>query len=165
MPEQSVERMAELEKAREVDSKDEGSAGEPAQKNHPEKPRKHPQPPIWEWIVAFVGLALVMSAIGFMLYRAIKGNSSPPQIAVSVDSVLPTDNGFLVTFRVVNRGEITAAGLSVEGELRTGAENVETSTATLNYVPSRSERRGGLFFTNDPQKFELKVRAKGYERP
>lgn len=110
------------------------------------------RPPIWEWLVAAVGLLLVVSAIGFMLYRAIKGNSSPPEIAISVDAVRPAHNGFLVTFFVVNRGESTAASLTIEGELQSRGESIETTDVTLNYVPSRSERRGGLFFTNDPQK-------------
>jgi len=129
------------------------------------KPQKYNKPPIWEWIVAFVGLMLVVSAVGFMLYRALKGNSSPPEITISIDSVTTAADGFLVTFRAINRGEVTAAGLTVKGELRSDSETIETSTATLNYVPSRSERRGGLFFTNDPRKFEIKLRAKGYERP
>ncbi|MCP9496061.1 MAG: hypothetical protein MSG64_16560 [Pyrinomonadaceae bacterium MAG19_C2-C3] len=129
------------------------------------KPRKEKKPLIWEWIVATVGLVLVVSAIGFMLYRAIKGNASPPVISISVDSIMPTGDKFLVTFRAVNHGELTAAGLTVEGELRSGTQSVETSSATLNYVPSRSKRRGGLFFINDPRKFELKLRPKGYEQP
>ncbi len=163
MPDQNMGQISELK--HETDSKDKDTSGESEQVSRPKHPQKYSKPPVWEWIVAFVGLTLVVTSIGFMLYRAIKGNSSPPQIAVSVDSVLPADDGFLVTFRVVNLGELTAAGLSVEGELRSSTESVETSMAILNYVPSRSERRGGLFFTNDPQKYELKLRAKGYERP
>ena len=141
------------------------TSSERSSENRSEGKSNYSKPPIWEWIVAFIGLALVVSAISFMLYRAIAGNSSPPEMTISVDSVIPTNNGFLLTVRVINRGELTAAGLTVEGELRSGAESVETSAATLDYVPSRSERRAGLFFTNDPQKFELKLRAKGYERP
>jgi len=138
---------------------------ERAERDAEPKPQKEKKPPIWEWIVAMIGLVLVVSAIGFMLYHAIKGNSSPPVISIGVESVIPTGDKFLVTFRAVNHGELTAAGLTVEGELRNGAQSVETSMATLNYVPSRSARRGGLFFVNDPRKFELKLRAKGYERP
>lgn len=144
---------------------DEGASGEREDVRPQQDPHKHTKPPVWEWVVGIIGLALIVSAVGFMLYRAIKGNSSPPEIAINVDSVVPASDGFLVTFRAVNRGDLTAAGLTVEGELRNGIESVEVSAATLNYVPSRSARRGGLFFTNDPRKFELRIRAKGYERP
>ncbi|MGH9942841.1 MAG: hypothetical protein ACRD9R_10855 [Pyrinomonadaceae bacterium] len=164
MPDDSGKQVLEIESERETPPpRDEGLPVERAKGSSPRQ--RYAKPPVWEWVVAIVGLALVVSAIGFMLYRAIKGNSSPPEIAISVDSVAPADGGFLVTFHVVNRGELTAAGLTVEGELRNGSESIETSAATLNYVPSRSTRRGGLFFTNDPQKFELKLQAKGYERP
>ncbi len=42
---------------------------------------------------------------------------------------------------------------------------VETSTATLNFLPSSSERRGSLFFRKDPNKYELRLLPKGYAEP
>jgi uncharacterized protein (TIGR02588 family) len=66
---------------------------------------------------------------------------------------------------VINEGGTTAAGLTVEGELRDGTESVETSDSTIDYVPSHSERQGGLFFTLDPGEYEVQLRAKGYEMP
>lgn len=123
------------------------------------------QPSIWEWVVAAIGFVLVFGVIGFMLYRGIGGNSSPPDLIVQIESMLPTSNGYLVTFVVTNRGELTAAGVTVQGELHNGAERVESSAATLDYVPSRSQRRGGLYFLNDPQQNELQLWAQGYERP
>jgi uncharacterized protein (TIGR02588 family) len=121
--------------------------------------------PLWMWGIALLGLALVLGSIVFMLYEAAAGDSSPPDVAVRVDSILPTRNGFLVGIRVVNEGGSTAEGLTVEGELRRGAESVETSNTTIEYVPSHSEREGGLFFTSDPRQYELRLRAKGYEKP
>jgi uncharacterized protein (TIGR02588 family) len=121
--------------------------------------------PLWMWGIALVGLALVLGSIVFMLYEAAAGDSSPPDVTVRVDSILPTRNGFLVRFRAVNEGGSTAEGLTVEGELRSGTERVETSNTTIEYVPSHSEREGGLFFTLDPRQYELQLRAKGYEKP
>ena len=121
--------------------------------------------PLWMWGIALLGLALVLGSIVFVLYEAAAGDSSPPDVTVQVDSVLPTRNGFLVEFRAVNEGGSTAEGLTVEGELRDGTESVETSHTTLEYVPSHSEREGGLFFTFDPRRYELQLRAKGYEKP
>ncbi len=42
---------------------------------------------------------------------------------------------------------------------------VETSTATLNFLPSSSERRRGLFFREDPNKYELRLLPKGHAEP
>jgi uncharacterized protein (TIGR02588 family) len=121
--------------------------------------------PLWMWGIAFIGLALVLGSIVFMLYEAAAGDSSPPDVTVRVDSILATRNGFLVTFQAVNEGGSTAEGLTVEGELRSGAESLEMSNTTIEFVPSHSEREGGLFFTLDPRRYELQLRAQGYEKP
>jgi uncharacterized protein (TIGR02588 family) len=121
--------------------------------------------PLWMWAIALLGLSLVAGSIAYMLYEAAAGDSSPPDVTVRVDSIIPTRNGYLVKFQAINEGGSTAEGLTVEGELRNGAESVETSDTTIEYVPSHSEREGGLFFTSDPRQYELRLRAKGYENP
>jgi uncharacterized protein (TIGR02588 family) len=121
--------------------------------------------PPWMWGIGLLGLVLVLGSIGFALYEAVAGDSSPPDVTVQVIEILPAQNGFLVEFRVINEGGTTAAGLTVEGELRNGTEVVEASDTTVEYIPSHSEREGGMFFTLDPRQYELQLRAKGYERP
>jgi uncharacterized protein (TIGR02588 family) len=121
--------------------------------------------PLWMWGIAFAGLAMVVGSIGFMLYEAVAGDLSPPDAMVRVELILPTRSGHLVKFRVVNEGGSTAEGVTVEGELRNGIESVETSNTIIEYVPSHSEREGGLYFTLDPKQYELRLRAKGYEKP
>lgn len=121
--------------------------------------------PVWMWGIAVLGLALVLGSIVFMLYEAVAGDSSPPNVTVRLDSVRPTQDGFLIEFRAVNEGGTTAEGLTVEGVLRSGTESVETSSTTIKHVPSHSERAGGLFFKSDPRQYEVQLRAKGYEKP
>jgi uncharacterized protein (TIGR02588 family) len=67
--------------------------------------------------------------------------------------------------RARNRSGHTAAGVVVEGELKRDGQTVETSETTFDYIPGRSERRGGLYFENDPRQMELTVRPKGYANP
>jgi uncharacterized protein (TIGR02588 family) len=121
--------------------------------------------PIWEWIVAAIGFVLVASVIGFLLYEAIAGKRLPPDVKLSVDSVVQTRNGYLAKIVAVNEGGMTAAGVVIEGELRRGTESLERSWTTIDYLPPRSEQRGGLFFTRDPREFELQVRPFGYVEP
>lgn len=121
--------------------------------------------PIWMWAIAFLGLVLTLGSIGFMLYEAALGDSSPPDVTVHIESISATTEGHLVTFRVINKGGSTAQGLKVEGELKKGAERVETSDTTIEYVPSHSEREGGLFFSEDPRQHELLLKPMGYEKP
>ena len=130
-----------------------------------ENQRRQKETPVWEWIIAAIGLILVVAATGTTLYRAVTEKSTPPILEFSVEAIVPTANGYLVEFRVKNTGNQTAAGLTVEGELKRGEESVETSTATLAYAPANSQREGGLFFTKNPNDFELNIRALGYEKP
>jgi uncharacterized protein (TIGR02588 family) len=129
------------------------------------EPEKLQHAPAWMWGIGMLGLILVFGSIVFMLYEAIAGDSSPPDISVQVNSVLPGRNGFLVEFQAINSGGSTAEGLTIEGELRNGTESIETSDTTIEYVPSHSRRGGGLFFSSDPRQYELRLRAKGYETP
>lgn len=121
--------------------------------------------PFWEWVIAAIGLILVLGAIGTTAYRATTEDKTPPQLEVKIDSIEQSGAGHLVKFTVVNTGNQTAASVAVEGELKTGAEKAETSGSTLAYSPANSERRGGLFFTKNPRQFDLQIRVTGYEEP
>jgi uncharacterized protein (TIGR02588 family) len=121
--------------------------------------------PIWEWIVAGVGLVLVAGVIGFLIYEAFSRDRVPPDVKLSVDSVVQTRNGYLVKITVINEGGITAEGVDIEGELRRDTEPVERSRTTIDYLPPRSEKKAGLFFTRDPRQLDLQVRSLGYEEP
>ena len=119
--------------------------------------------PVWEWIIAGVGLILVVAAIGTTLYRAMTEESTPPKLEVVIDSIAPNGDGsYLVKFAVKNTGNKTAAAVAVEGKLKDGTE---TGNATLTYVPSNSVRRGGLFFSKNLQPEDLQMRVTGYEEP
>lgn len=121
--------------------------------------------PVWSWVVAAFGLVFIVGSAGFMLYKAIAGGSSPPAIVTQIDSVAPSEDGFLVQISVLNKGGSVAVGLVVEGVLKSESATVETSTITMGYVPSGSRRKAGLYFTKDPQRFDLQVRSKGFEQP
>ncbi len=127
--------------------------------------KENTDPPVWEWILAAIGLVLVSGAIGTMIYRAAWQEMSPPNLIINVESISPASNGYVVEFRVKNTGSQTAAGLNIEGNLIKAGEKIETSTATLTYAPAYSERQGGMFFTKDPRNFELQIRALSYEKP
>jgi len=115
--------------------------------------------------VAAVGLVLVLSTIGFTFYRAWRETATPPAVTVTVETIIAQDAGYLVTFRALNEGEGTAAAVTIEGVLLQDGEEIELSTASLDFVPSRSTRQGGLFFTQDPEQYELQLRATGYADP
>lgn len=130
-----------------------------------ERQNKEDKISVWEWITAFIGLALVTGAIGFMLYNAAAGSETPPSVTLRVEKIEQIENGYLVKFSALNKGSETIAEVAIEAELKAGGEKTETKQVTLHYLPSHSVRKGGFFFQNDPRQFDLQMSAVGYEQP
>ena len=121
--------------------------------------------PLLEWVVGGLGALLVGGAIAFLVYHSMTRDRTPPDVRVVAARVLDLQNGYLVQFRAFNQGGSAAAQLTIEGELAGPDGHTETSEATLDYLPPRSDREGGLVFSRDPRAGQLSLRAKGYARP
>lgn len=118
-----------------------------------------------EAIAASIGAALALATIGVIVWDGIADAGRPALITLNAGAVHEHAQGFVVEIVAKNSGDETAAELLVEGELRQGSETLETSEATFDYVPSRSSRRGALYFSADPREHELELRPKGYREP
>ncbi|MDP1618658.1 hypothetical protein [Phenylobacterium sp.] len=118
-----------------------------------------------EWLVAALGALLVLFAVGSMAYFAMNHPEGPPQVSLEVTEIRSSGEGYLVSFEAKNTGRSTAAGIVVTGTLTSGGEPIEESEVTLDYLPQDSERRGGLFFREDPAAHDLDLRAQGYSKP
>lgn len=118
-----------------------------------------------EWAVAILGGALVIALLGYLVMEAVRRPDTPPDVLARVERVRVVRGGYLVQIRVANRGERTAQGLTVTGELRRDGAAPATSAATFDYVPARSERAGGLFFQEDPRAGQLELHVGGYQEP
>jgi uncharacterized protein (TIGR02588 family) len=121
--------------------------------------------PVTEWIVAALGFMLVAGTIGYLVWLATSRDESPPDVRVVADGVVALQDGWLVQFRAANAGGQAAAEVLIEGELAGPDGPIETSEATIDYLPPRSEREGGLIFSRDPRQHEMRLRAKGYVDP
>ncbi len=122
--------------------------------------KQPPGPPLLEWIASALGLVLVLGVMAVIARDAFSsGAELAPDITVAATRVRPSGAGFLVEFEARNLSPVTAAQVTIEGKLAGG----ETSIATIDYVPGRSVRRGGLYFSEDPRGAEL--RALGYQNP
>lgn len=139
----------------------EGGSGQQEQEGATE--RQQPSTP--EWVVGIVCSIIVLGALGYLFYQALSSPSLPPVVTIRVERVLPFARGYVVEFTAMNEGSQTAVNLMVEGALMRDTTAVEKSTATLDFVPARAEREGGLIFTRDPRRYRLEVRPMGYDRP
>ena len=121
--------------------------------------------PLMEWLTAILGFVIVATVISFLIYEAIILDEVPPLLEVTVTEIRELDDTYLVLYEVYNRGTMTAASVNIEGLLLEGEQSIETSNSTLSYVPSKSVRSGGLYFSENPADFSLEVQATGYEQP
>ena len=119
-----------------------------------------------EWIAAALGALIALSLLGVLGWEAAAGtNGGPPELTVRALRAVPAAHGFVVEVEVRNRADPTAAAVGIEGVLKRGYADVETSRATIDYVPGRGRRRVGLLFTRDPAVHRLELRATGYQEP
>ena len=122
--------------------------------------------PLLEWISAAIGLALTLSILGLIGREALRGDAAqPPAIEVVPVHIARTGSGFVVEVAAVNRSGGTAAEVEIEGVLKQGDSALETSSLVFDYVPGHAERRGGLYFREDPRRHRLELRPLGYQRP
>lgn len=118
-----------------------------------------------EWTVAALSSAMVLVLLGFLLHDALTRSPSPPDLDVRSDSVVSVGAGHLVAVTVSNGGGRTAASVQLRGELLRGDTVLETSQASIDYVPVGAHRGAGLQFARDPELYVVRIRVVGYEEP
>src|SRR5687768_627595 len=91
---------------------------------------------------AAVGAVLAIVTLGVIAWDGWREEDRPALVELAAQSVHEHPAGFVVEIVAFNSGDATAAALLVEGTLNRGDEVVETSEATFDYLPRRSERRG-----------------------
>ncbi len=119
-----------------------------------------PKTPLLEWIASAVGLVLTLGVTAMIARDAFNGSASmAPDIEIVVLEQRQVGGRWLVRFDAHNRSPATAAEVTIEGALPGG----ETSTATIDYIPGRSTRGGGLIFSTEPR--DVRLRPLGFQDP
>lgn len=143
-----------------------GNGSERRERRHRAKEELRPQETsASEWVIAAISTAVVIGLIGLMIGEAVSESGEPPQIEIQIDTVIRVRSGHLVEFRARNRGQRTAADLTVVGELMGETGLVEKAEVTFGYIPEGAIRHGGLYFREDPTRYRLELRPVGYTRP
>ena len=128
--------------------------------------REHRPTPIsiLEWIVAAIGLLLVLAVVAYLVMQSTREHDGSPMITVRQDSVIALgDGGHLVHFTAENRARTTAAAVAIVGELGDGPD-AEARRATLDFLPGRSSKRGAMAFRRDPRG-GVRLRVEGFQEP
>lgn len=121
--------------------------------------------PLLEWVIGALGLVIVSAVVGILIYEAVAGDKSPPDVKLTVQSVAPLQNGFLVKVRAENIGGEPAARVSITAEVWEQSRVSESSETQFEYLPPHSFRDAGVFFQREPRPHEIRLRALGYEVP
>ena len=120
--------------------------------------------PLAEKVIGALSAAVILGLMAFLAVRALGNDRSPPDIVVEMRAVTQVGTGWLVQVEATNLGHSAAAHLEIVGELP-AAGGVEQRSVVLDYVPPRSSRQAGLYFTGDPRARPLTLRAVGYQSP
>lgn len=129
------------------------------------KPEQASEAPLLDRIIAWLGGLLVAVLFAYLGWQAAFLEETPPRIEITVESIEPQGQSFLVLFVARNLGGSTAAALEIKGEIRQGERTIEESRATIDFLPAHSARRGGLLFREDPRQAALTLGAEGYAEP
>ena len=119
-----------------------------------------------EWAVFAVGLALVVSALSYLIYDGATMGGEPPSIEVRLGTPGEAAHNFIVPVTVTNHGDETAEGVSIEVLMENG-EGGEPARGelTIAFLPRRATREGFVTFRQDPRAARLTAHVLGYEKP
>lgn len=119
-----------------------------------------------EWVIFAVGLLLVVSTLGYLIYDATTVSEAPPNIEIQLGEIQPQTQNFLVPVSATNKGQQTAETVQIEVVLENGGKEEESAEFQIQFLPRGAKRSGWVTFETDPRTVEkIKTRAVGFEKP
>lgn len=115
---------------------------------------------ILQIVMATLGALLLLGSLGVVLKSAL-GPQRPAFVEVVETGRTRMGDRTVVRIEAVNRGDRTAAAVTVEG----AGPGAGTASITLDYVPGRSRTAGALTFDGDVTGAPLSLRATGWVDP
>ena len=121
----------------------------------------HDPVPLLEWVSAALGALVALTLIGVIGWSALNEHPDElPRLRLEAGPVEPDGSGRAVRFTVSNSAGRTAKQVQVEGKL-----GEQTASATLDYVPGRSQESGALLFDAEPGGGMVEIEVTGYQLP
>ena len=91
-----------------------------------------------EWAISGLGLLVVLTVVGFLVYQLVAGSDEPADLHVALGEPSTRRGAVLVPVTVENRGDRVAEGATIE--VCAGPE--ACAELTFLYVPQGSTRTG-----------------------
>lgn len=127
--------------------------------------RKTNSVPTIEWITGLASLALVIAAMGFIAFEAIRDEGALPDLHVEVETIRPSGSGYAVTVTVRNDARQAAADVVVQAVWQGAGARAMTGDLQLDYVPGLSERQVTFVFPERPDPTGLELRVVAFTTP
>jgi uncharacterized protein (TIGR02588 family) len=121
--------------------------------------------PLLERIAGAIGFIIVAGTLSFIAYEVFRDERDRPDLRVEIGSISEVSGGHSVEIVVRNAGRQAAAGVTIEGTSRNGAEGGIRRETQLDFVPGLSEREATLVFPIRPDRASLEVRVVSFTSP
>lgn len=118
-----------------------------------------------EYLLGALGAVVVLLVLAFLVHQAVFVRDTGPRLSVTSSAAEPVDGGWSVPFELLNEGGATAEQVQVTGVVSRGGEEVQSATATIDYVAPHSRQAGALLFSVDPGTGTLEIRPTAYTSP
>lgn len=118
-----------------------------------------------EWTVFALGLILVSSTLGYLVYDAIGRTSDRPLLELTLREPYQQGSHYVVPLTVHNRGGRTAEQVLVRVTLTADGNDEESAELQFESIPRLSQREGYVTFKSNPKNGQIDGRAVGYEQP
>lgn len=116
-----------------------------------------------EWLVAALGLCVVLATLGILLHSAVRNERGAPELTVRVDSIVSGAPGVRhVMFTVLNDGGTTATDVQVDANVGVSGAS-ETRTLSFEFLPPNSERQGVLVVGGEVEEEAVRIRVSAYK--
>ena len=114
-----------------------------------------------EWVTAALGAVTAAALLGIVGWTAATQDPDElPRLTIEAERIVSHGEVHALEFTVRNAARRTARQVEVEGKV-----GGETGSASLDYVPARSDRTGALVFADDPRGKPIELRVTGYQLP
>ncbi len=124
-----------------------------------------PQKNWLEWTVFAIGLVLVASVLGFLVYDAVTLGDAPPMMAIEIGQPEQQGQHIIVPVAVTNQGDQPAEGVVVEVTYE-GEQEPQQSQFEIAFLPRSATGEGWASFqTESGASGEFKARVIGYQKP
>lgn len=118
-----------------------------------------------EWLAGALSALLIVALLGFLGYQSYQYQPDKADFRVDVTNFSAVENGYRVAFSVFNLTRSSAAQVRVVGIVGEQQGGGEQAEATFDYVASKAQTKGALFFAKDPRNHDLKLRVESYIDP